>query len=109
MLGATGPYVKRLDHTIRRLRAAFSFPGVTVTIQHDMQAEIAENEQRIAVHEAVCAERYNGILQSFSRGERRMERIEKKSQRIEWMLYFVVLVVIGGKDVALKIFEFFIK
>jgi hypothetical protein len=83
-----------------------------VTAQNDMKADIAENEQRIAVHEAVCAERYQGIQDSFDRGEKRMkamdersERLEKKTQRIEWVLYFVLLTVIGGKDVALKVFE----
>jgi hypothetical protein len=95
--------------TTGRLWAAFSFPGNYVTIHDDMRSEIAENEQRIAVHEAVCAERYQGIQDSFDRGEKRMERIEKKSARIEWVLYFLVLAVIGGKDVALKLFELVMK
>jgi hypothetical protein len=70
-----------------------------------MQADIAENEQRIAVHEAVCAERYDGILKSFARGESRMERIEKKSSRIEWILYFLIVAVLIGPANALKLFE----
>jgi hypothetical protein len=74
-----------------------------------MKADIAENEQRIAVHEAVCAERYQGILDKFDLGESRMERIEQKSARIEYILYFVLLMVIGGKDVALKLFEALFK
>jgi hypothetical protein len=74
-----------------------------------MQSDIAENEQRIAVHEAVCAERYSGIIESFNRGESRMERLEKKSARIEWILYFLVMAVIGGRDVALKLFELMSK
>lgn len=80
-----------------------------MTTQTDMQSDIAENEQRIAVHEAVCAERYDGILKSFARGESRMERLEKKSARIEWILYFLVMAVIGGRDVALKLFELMSK
>lgn len=74
-----------------------------------MKADIAENEQRIAVHEAVCAERYKGILESFDRGDKRMQRIEKKSQRIEYILYFLLVAVIGGRDIAVKVFEFLAK
>ncbi|WP_321944628.1 hypothetical protein [Burkholderia cenocepacia] len=74
-----------------------------------MQADIAENEQRIAVHEAVCAERYEGILKSFARGEKRMEGIEKKSQRIEWILYFLAASVLIGPANALKLLEAFFK
>ena len=77
--------------------------------QDDMKADIAENEQRIAVHEAVCAERYKGILDSFDRGDQRMRGIEKKSQRIEYILYFLLVAVIGGRDIAVKVFEFFAK
>lgn len=80
-----------------------------MTTNEENKMAIAENEKRIEVHEAVCAERYKGILDSFGRGEQRMQRIEKKSQRIEYILYFVVLVVIGGRDVALKLFEIFAK
>jgi predicted chitinase len=47
----------------------------TVTTRDETIVAIAENEQRIAVHEAVCAERYQGIIDSFKRGEKRMQRI----------------------------------
>ena len=74
-----------------------------------MQAEIAENHKRIKVHEEVCAERYKGILDKFDRGERRMGRIEKKSQRIEWILYFLVVAVLIGPANAFKVIEAFFK
>ena len=61
------------------------------------------------MHEAVCAERYKGILESFDRGDKRMQRIEKKSQRIEYILYFLLVAVIGGRDIAVKVFEFLAK
>lgn len=80
-----------------------------MTNHDEMQADIAENKQGLAVHEAVCAERYAGIQTSFNRGEERMQRIEKKSQRIEYVLYFLLLVVIGGKDVAVRVFELLVK
>lgn len=69
---------------------------------NDMQADIAENEKRIEIHEAVCAERYQGILDKFGRGDKRM-------QRIEYVLYFLALIAIVGRDGALKVFEVFFK
>lgn len=66
------------------------------------KAAIADNEKRLAVHEAVCAERYEGI-------QNRLERGDKRMQRIEAILYFVVLVVIGGKDAALRLIEMVAK
>jgi predicted nucleic acid-binding Zn ribbon protein len=65
-------------------------------------ASIAENEKRIEVHEAVCAERYQGILDRFIRGDRRM-------QRIEYILYFLLLMAVFGRDGALKLVEVFVK
>lgn len=47
-----------------------------MTTHDDKKDAIAENEKRIEVHEAVCAERYQGILDRFIRGDRRMQRIE---------------------------------
>lgn len=61
-------------------------------------AAIAENKERLAVHEAVCAERYEGIQKRLTSGDKRM-------QRIEYILYFLLVVVVGGKDVAVKVFE----
>jgi predicted nucleic acid-binding Zn ribbon protein len=67
-----------------------------------MKADIADNEQRIAVHEAVCAERYGGIQERLRRGDKRM-------QRIEYILYFLVVAVVGGREVAMKVVELFAK
>lgn len=67
-----------------------------------MQAEISENATRIEVHEAVCAERYQGILDRFIRGDRRM-------QRIEYILYFLLLMALVGRDGALKLVEMFVR
>ncbi|HEM7806882.1 hypothetical protein BMUNKI379_11665 [Burkholderia multivorans] len=67
-----------------------------------MQADIAENEQRIAVHEAVCAERYAGIQDRLQRGDKRM-------QRIEYILYFLIASVLIGPSNAMKLVEAFFK
>jgi predicted nucleic acid-binding Zn ribbon protein len=73
-----------------------------MTTYDDKKDAIAENEKRIEVHEAVCAERYQGILDRFIRGDRRM-------QRIEYILYFLMLMALVGRDGALKLAEVFIK
>ena len=61
-----------------------------------METVIAENDKRLSVHEAVCAERYEGILDSFDKGSKRM-------QRIEYLLYAVIASVFFGKDMLLDI------
>ena len=67
-----------------------------------MQADIAENEKRIEVHEAVCAARYEGIQTRLQSGDKRM-------QRIEYILYFLLLAVLVGPSGALKAFEALVK
>ena len=68
----------------------------------DMEIVIAENDKRLSVHEAVCAERYEGILDSFDKGSKRM-------QRIEYLLYAVIASVFFGKDMILDIIKTIIK
>jgi len=62
----------------------------------DMETVIAENDKRLSVHEAVCAERYEGILDSFDKGSKRM-------QRIEYLLYAVIASVFFGKDMLIDV------
>ncbi|WP_157697427.1 hypothetical protein [Caballeronia calidae] len=76
-----------------------------MTTHDETISAIAGNEQRIAVHEAVCAERYKGILDSFKQGDGRMQRIEKRSQRIEYIIYFLILAVLIGPSNALHFAE----
>ncbi|CAB3784219.1 hypothetical protein [Pararobbsia alpina] len=73
-----------------------------MTNHDDTQAAIADNEKRIEVHEAVCAERYQGILDRFKRGDKRM-------QRVEYVLYFLALIAIVGRDGAMRVIEVFFK
>ena len=61
-----------------------------------MDSIIVDNDKRLSVHEAVCAERYEGILDSFDKGSKRM-------QRIEYLLYAVIASVFFGKDMLLDI------
>jgi len=53
----------------------------------------AEIDKRLAVHEAICAERYKAIHDSLSIGEKRMTKIE-------YLLYGVMLCVLLGPGVA---------
>ena len=50
-------------------------------------------ETRLAVHEALCSERYRRIDESLSTGDKRMAKIE-------YLLYAVILVVLLGPGVA---------
>ena len=64
----------------------------------DMEAIITDNDKRLSVHEAVCEQRYNAILDSFANGSKRM-------QRIEYLLYAVIASVFFGKDMILNIVQ----
>ena len=50
-------------------------------------------ETRLAVHEAICAERYSKIVDQLSDGSKRMSKIE-------YLLYAVILAVLLGPGVA---------
>ena len=50
-------------------------------------------ETKLAVHEAICAERYDHIKSSLSTGEKRMTTIE-------YLLYAVMACVLLGPGVA---------
>jgi hypothetical protein len=54
---------------------------------------IDDNTTKIAVHEAVCAERYAAIEKSFIDGDKRMTRIE-------YLIYIVIIAVLFGPGVA---------
>jgi predicted nucleic acid-binding Zn ribbon protein len=58
----------------------------------------AENNTRISVHEAVCAERYKRIEESFERGSKRMARIE-------YMLYALIVITFFGKDTFMQLMQ----
>jgi predicted nucleic acid-binding Zn ribbon protein len=61
-----------------------------------LKTQVTENDKRLSVHEAVCAERYEGILNSFDKGSKRM-------QRIEYLLYAVIASVFFGKDMLFDV------
>ena len=50
-------------------------------------------DKRLAVHEAICTERYGSISTSLREGDRRMTKIE-------YLLYAVIACVLLGPGVA---------
>ena len=54
---------------------------------------MSDIEKDFAVHEAVCAERYRVISDRLDTGKERM-------QRIEYILYAVIIAVLFGPGVA---------
>ena len=52
-----------------------------------------ETDKRLSVHEAICAQRYDGIQARFDDGSKRMTTIE-------YLLYFVIAAVLLGPGVA---------
>ena len=54
---------------------------------------ISETEAKLSVHEAICAQRYEGIQRSFENGSKRMKTIEV-------LLYITIAAVLFGPGVA---------
>jgi len=55
-------------------------------------------DKRLAVHEAICAERYNNIAGSLKDGDRRMTKIE-------YLLYAAIIAVLLGPGVAAEVIK----
>jgi len=53
----------------------------------------SETDKRLSVHEAICAQRYEVIQTRFDEGSKRMNRIE-------YLLYILIAVVLLGPGVA---------
>jgi len=58
-------------------------------------------DTRLSVHEAVCAERYESIQRRFDEGSKRM-------QKIEYLLYALMVLVLLGPGVAAELLKRFI-
>jgi hypothetical protein len=54
---------------------------------------MSDLEKNFAVHEAICAQRYESIDKSLREGDRRMTKIE-------YLIYAVMLCVLFGPGVA---------
>lgn len=58
-----------------------------------IQELATETDKRLSVHEAICAQRYEGIQARFDDGSKRMTKIE-------YLLYVLLAVVLLGPGVA---------
>ena len=58
---------------------------------------VTQTEARLLSHEAVCAFRYQQITESLDKGAKRMDKIE-------YLLYAVMAVVLLGPGVGAKFF-----
>ena len=58
-----------------------------------IQELATETDKRLSVHEAICQQRYESIQARFDDGSKRMNRIE-------YLLYVVILAVLLGPGVA---------
>jgi len=61
---------------------------------------VSDTEKDLAVHVAVCDERYRNIEESLKNGERRMTKIE-------YLIYAVMVMVMFGPGVAAQFFHKF--
>jgi hypothetical protein len=59
----------------------------------DVHELASETDKRLSVHEAICAQRYEGIQARFDDGSKRMTKIE-------YLLYVLILAVLMGPGVA---------
>jgi hypothetical protein len=68
---------------------------------NDTHELATETDKRLAVHEAVCAQRYEGIQKRFDDGSKRM-------QRIEYILYLIAAMTLfgstNGAEILMKLF-----
>jgi hypothetical protein len=62
----------------------------------NLQSTVNDNDKRLSVHEAICAERYEGIQKSLFYGTKRM-------QKIEYILYGIAAVMLLGPGFAAEL------
>ena len=67
----------------------------------NMEIIVTENDKRLSIHEAVCAERYEGIQEAITKGTKRM-------QKIEYLLYAVIGSVLLGPNFAAELIKKFL-
>jgi hypothetical protein len=68
----------------------------------DFESIVSENDKRLSVHEAICAERYEGIQKAFSKGNQRMAKIE-------YLMYALIAAVLLGPNLSTDLIKLLIK
>jgi hypothetical protein len=70
---------------------------------NDTHELATETDKKLAVHEAICASRYESIQKRFDDGSKRM-------QRIEYILYLIAgMTLFGTGSVAELLMKFIIR
>jgi len=64
----------------------------------NLEHQVNDTEKRLYAHEAVCAERYEGIQDALKKGVKRM-------QKIEYLLYAVIGSVLLGPNFAAELIK----
>jgi hypothetical protein len=70
-------------------------------IMDSIENQVHDTDKRLFAHEAICAERYEGIQDSFAKGIQRM-------QKIEYMLYIVIFSVLFGKEFVVDLIKHYL-
>tara|TARA_R110000822_G_scaffold105366_3_gene232946 strand:- start:252 stop:467 length:216 start_codon:yes stop_codon:yes gene_type:complete len=65
---------------------------------YDVKELATETDKRLSIHEAICAQRYEVIQERFDEGSKRMNKIE-------YLLYGVIVCVLFGPGVAAEFFK----
>lgn len=61
----------------------------------------SETDKRLSVHEAICAQRYEGIQARFDEGSKRLTKVE-------YLLYILIAVVLLGPGAAAEFVKKFL-
>ena len=70
-------------------------------LMDSMEDKVHDTDKRLSIPEAVCAQRYESIQESFAKGIQRM-------QKIEYMLYFVIFSVLFGKEFVIDLIKHYL-
>jgi hypothetical protein len=70
-------------------------------LMETIEDQVHDTDKRLSVHEAICAERYENIQESFAKGVQRM-------QKIEYLLYAIIFSVLFGKDFLIDLFKHYL-
>lgn len=67
--------------------------------------QVYDIDKRLSTHEAVCAQRYESIEKSFENIKERFDNGSKRMQKIEYLIYGVMIAVLLGPGAAATFFK----
>jgi hypothetical protein len=63
-----------------------------------IENQVHETDKRLSVHEAICAQRYESIQDSFAKGIQRM-------RKIEYLLYAAIVAILLGPSFIVDVIK----